>query len=49
MRFAPVCDNFDDQPLFEVDGYKFILNSLTEQVPATSPQLLQLAAEWISS
>ncbi|PWI48153.1 adenine phosphoribosyltransferase [Candidatus Heimdallarchaeota archaeon B3_Heim] len=48
MRFAPVCDNFDDQPLFEVDGHKFILNSLTEQVPATSPQLLQLAAEWIS-
>lgn len=49
MRFAPVCDNFDDQPLFDVDGYKFVLNSLTEQVPATPPHLLQLAAEWISS
>ena len=49
MRFAPVCENFHDQPMYEVGGYRFILNSLTEQVPATPSSLLQLAAEWISS
>ncbi len=49
MRFALVCENFHDQPLYEVEGYKFILNSLTEQVPATSSNLLELAAEWITA
>ncbi len=49
MRFTPVCENFHDQPLYEIDGYKFVLNSLTEQVPATSSQLLQLTAEWLAS
>ncbi|MHA1976232.1 MAG: phosphoribosyltransferase family protein [Candidatus Hodarchaeales archaeon] len=49
MKFAPVCENFHDQPLYEVGGFKFVLNSLTEQVPATPSHLLQLAAEWISS
>jgi adenine/guanine phosphoribosyltransferase-like PRPP-binding protein len=49
MKFTPVCENFHNRPLFEVDGHKFILNSLTEQVPATTSQLLQLTAEWISS
>ncbi|MHA2139322.1 MAG: phosphoribosyltransferase family protein [Candidatus Hodarchaeales archaeon] len=49
MRFVPIVDNFDNQPLYEVDGYKFVLNSLTEQVPATPSELLKLAADWISS
>jgi len=49
MKFTLVCENFHDQPIFEVNGHKFVLNSLTEQVPATSSQLLKLAAEWIAS
>ena len=39
----------NDKPLFEINGYKFILNSLTEQTPATSPKLLHAAAKIISS
>ena len=48
MKYDLVRKNFDNQPMFEIDGFKFVLNSLTEQVPATSSELLQLAAEWIS-
>jgi len=49
MYFTKVRENFDNQDLYEINGLKFILNSLTEQVPATTPELLRLAAEWISS
>ena len=49
MKYNLVRECFNNQPMFEIEGYKFVLNSLTEQVPATSPKLLQLAAEWISS
>ncbi|MBN2044257.1 MAG: adenine phosphoribosyltransferase [Anaerolineales bacterium] len=42
-----VIDALDDQPLVPVGKYKFIINPLTEQVPATSAELLQAAADWI--
>lgn len=35
---------FHDQPLVTVGKFQFILNPLTEQVPATSPALLREAA-----
>lgn len=35
---------FDDKPLVRVGGYQFILNPLTEQIPATAPDLLAEAA-----
>jgi len=38
---------FDDQPLLEVGEYEFIVNSLTEQIPATSEALLRAAASWL--
>ena len=48
MKFDLVRDSFHNQPLYDIDGYKFVLNSLTEQVPATSPNLLRLAGEWFA-
>lgn len=36
---------FHNKPLFTINNYKFILNPLTEQVPATSSKLLRAAAE----
>jgi phosphoribosylanthranilate isomerase len=36
--------SFHDQPLITVGKYQFILNPLTEQVPATPPELLREAA-----
>jgi len=48
MKYDLVREAFDDQPLFDIDGYKFVLNSLTEQVPATSPILLRLAGEMLA-
>lgn len=38
---------FDDKPLVAVDEYQFILNPLTEQVPATSAELLRDAADGV--
>ncbi len=38
---------FDNQPLIQFDQYKFLINSLTEQIPATSAKLLQAATDWI--
>ncbi|UCG01280.1 MAG: adenine phosphoribosyltransferase [Candidatus Heimdallarchaeota archaeon] len=35
----------DRKPLFKVNNYNFILNPLTEQVPATTSQLLEEAAK----
>ena len=37
--------SLDNKPLFIVNDYKFILNSLTEQVPATTSALLEAAAK----
>ena len=48
MKYDLVREAFDNQPLYEIDGYKFVLNSLTEQVPATQPNLLRLAGEWLA-
>ncbi|VVA47359.1 N-(5'-phosphoribosyl)anthranilate isomerase [Serratia ficaria] len=36
--------SFDRQPLVSIQGRQFLLNSLTEQVPATSAELLREAA-----
>lgn len=38
---------FENQPLVEINGRKFIINPLTEQTPATSAQLLRETANWI--
>jgi adenine phosphoribosyltransferase len=38
---------FDEKPLVDTGEYKFLINPLTEQVPATTPELLQAATEWI--
>jgi adenine/guanine phosphoribosyltransferase-like PRPP-binding protein len=38
---------FDDQPLIRFGKYKFLINPLTEQIPATSAELLQAATDWI--
>lgn len=37
-------DAFHDRELIAINNYKFIVNSLTEQIPATSAQLLWEAA-----
>ena len=42
-----VIQAFDNQPLIQVGKYKFLINSLTEQIPATSAELLQAATDWI--
>jgi adenine/guanine phosphoribosyltransferase-like PRPP-binding protein len=38
-------DAFDGCPLLPVQGRKFVINSLTEQIPATRPEVLARAAE----
>ena len=38
---------FDNQPLIQFNQYKFLINPLTEQIPATSAELLQAATDWI--
>ena len=42
-----VRSSFEDQPLLEVGKYKFIVNPLTEQIPATSAALLRAATAWL--
>lgn len=37
-------ESFEDMPLVEVRGRRFVINPLTEQVPATAPELLMDAA-----
>ena len=37
-------ESFHDKPLVVVGKYQFLVNPLTEQVPATSPELLREAA-----
>jgi adenine phosphoribosyltransferase len=40
---------FDNQPLVHFEKYKFLINPLTEQIPATSAELLQATTDWIVS
>ncbi len=42
-----VIQAFDNQPLIPFKRYKFLINPLTEQIPATSSELLQAATDWI--
>lgn len=42
-----VTQAFDDQALIQVKDHKFLINSLTEQIPATSAQLLHAATQWL--
>ncbi len=38
---------FDNQPLTDFGEYKFLINPLTEQIPATTAELLQAATGWL--
>jgi adenine/guanine phosphoribosyltransferase-like PRPP-binding protein len=40
-------DAFDNQPLIPFGEYKFLVNPLTEQIPATTAELLRAATEWL--
>lgn len=42
-----VIESFDDKPLLPIDGYKFLINPLTEQIPFTSAALLRETTRWI--
>ena len=42
-----VIQSFDNQPLVQFKEFKFLINPLTEQIPATSTELLQTATDWI--
>ena len=42
-----VIQAFDNQPLTQFEKYRFLINPLTEQIPATSAELLQAATDWI--
>ena len=42
-----VIQSFDNQPLVQFKEFKFLINPLTEQIPATSTELLQAATDWI--
>jgi adenine/guanine phosphoribosyltransferase-like PRPP-binding protein len=42
-----VIQSFDNQPLIQFNQHKFIINPLTEQIPATSAELLQATTDWI--
>lgn len=44
-----VIQAFDNQPLIQYGKYKFLINPLTEQIPATSSELLQAVTDWIVS
>lgn len=43
-----VREAFHDQPLIPINGRHFVINSLTEQIPATTPALLRDAASWVA-
>lgn len=42
-----VTQAFDNKPLLQVGEYKFLINPLTEQIPATSAELLRATTEWL--
>ena len=47
LKYQILIDAFDDQPLIQFNEYKFLINPLTEQIPATSAALLKAASEWL--
>ena len=44
---STVIQAFDDKPLVQFEKYNFLINPLTEQIPATTAELLQAATDWI--
>ena len=42
-----VQEAFDNKPLLPFGDFNFLVNPLTEQIPATTAALLQAAAEWL--
>jgi len=38
---------FDNKPLLPVGDFKFLVNPLTEQIPATTAELLQATTKWL--
>lgn len=46
-KFQRVLDAFDDKPLVQRGQTNFLINPLTEQIPATSAQLLQDSTDWL--
>jgi len=44
-----VREAFEGCPLIPVNGRCFVVNPLTEQIPATSPELLRDAARWVAA
>lgn len=38
---------FNNQPCIPMGEYRFLINPLTEQIPATSAELLRAAADWL--
>jgi adenine phosphoribosyltransferase len=42
-----VIESFDNQPILPLNGYNFLINSLTEQIPATPAALLREVTRWI--
>lgn len=39
--------SFDNMPLLPVGDFKFLINPLTEQIPATTAELLRATTEWL--
>ena len=39
--------SFDNKPLLPVGDFKFLVNPLTEQIPATTAELLQATTKWL--
>ena len=46
-KYQLVIEAFDDRPLIQFNKYKFLINPLTEQIPATSAALLKAASDWL--
>jgi adenine phosphoribosyltransferase len=42
-----VINAFENQRLIQFGEYKFLINPLTEQIPATTAELLQATTDWI--
>lgn len=42
-----VVQAFDHKPFTQIEAYKFLVNPLTEQIPATPAELLRAATTWI--
>ena len=42
-----VQEAFDNKPLLPFGDFNFLVNPLTEQIPATTAALLQAATEWL--